>query len=347
LNSFRFAANKGWKGEQRREKFLRRWRLTFFAKRFEEINKEMVQECGGKAAHLGELTHLQLNVPKGFCVIGAAFNYHLRKNDLEEQIDAAAKRIHFEDLQDLEAKTEEIRSLIEKATMPGEIEKEIIENYRCLSQEEAEPFVAIRSSVAIKDSEISSFPGMMDTFHYIRGNKAVIENVKKCWASVWSARGSFARYNKGIEHSKAIIAPTIQLMVDSEISGVLFTVNPVSGEKEEIVIESNWGLGESVVCGKCLCDFYTADKKQFDIKVKRIARKEQTYRKAGGGGAEWVNVEPDKVQKPTLTDAQVEELCRIACRIEGHYGYPQDIEWAFEGGIPYILQARKARVAGE
>lgn len=318
-----------------------------FVKRFDEINKEMFQECGGKAAHLGELTRLKLNIPKGFCVMADAFTHHLRSNHLEEQIETMVKSIQFEDFQDLEKKTEEIRLLIEKATMPGEIEKEIIENYQTLSQEEADPFVAIRSSVAVKGSQISSFPGMMDTFHYIRGNRAVIENVKKCWASVWSARGAFARHNKGIEHSKAIIAPTIQLMVNSEIAGVLFTVNPVSGEKEEIVIESNWGLGESVVCGKCLCDFYAADKKQFNVKVKRIARKEQTYRRAGGGGAEWVNVEPDQVQKPTLTDAQVEELCRIACKIEGHYGYPQDIEWAYEKSIPYILQARRAKVGGE
>lgn len=307
----------------------------------------MVQECGGKAAHLGELTHLQLNVPKGFCVIGAAFNYHLRKNDLEEQIDAAAKRIHFEDLQDLEAKTKEIRLFIENAPMPSDIENEVIENYRALSEEETMPFVAIRSSVAIKDSELSSFPGMMDTYHYIRGNQAVIGNVKKCWASIWSARGAFARHQKNIEHSRAIIAPTVQLMVNSEIAGVLFTLNPVSGAKEEIVIESNWGLGESVVSGKCLCDFYTADKRQLNVKVRRIARKEQTYRRAEGGGAEWASVEPEKVQRPTLTEAQIEELCRIACKVEGHYGYPQDIEWAYEKGTPYILQTRRARVAGE
>jgi len=318
-----------------------------FVKRFDEITKEMVQECGGKAAHLGELTRLKLNVPKGFCVIADAFTHHLRSNNLEGRIEGIVGTIQFEDLQGVELKTEEIRSMIERAPMPGELDKEIIENYRNLSQEEAEPFVAIRSSVAVKNSQISSFPGMMDTFHYIRGNRSVIENVKKCWASVWSARGAFARHHKGIEHSKSIIAPTIQLMVNSEIAGVLFTLNPVSGEKEEIVIESNWGLGESVVSGKCICDFYTADKEKFNVKVKRIATKEQTYRRAERGGAEWASVDPEKVKKPTLTEAQVEELCRIACKVERHYGYPQDIEWAYEKGTPYILQARRARVAGE
>jgi phosphoenolpyruvate synthase/pyruvate phosphate dikinase len=257
------------------------------------------------------------------------------------------KTMQFEDFQDLERKTEEIRSLIEKAPMPGGIEKEIIENYRSLSQAEDEPFVAVRSSVAIKDSRISSFPGMMDTFHYIRGNGSVVENVKKCWASVWSARGAFARHHKGIDHSKAIIAPTVQLMVNSEVAGVLFTANPVSGSKDEIVIEANWGLGESVVCGKCVCDFYTADKNLLCIKVKRIAKKQQTFKQAKEGGAEWVEVESEKVDAATLTETQVEELCRTACLIEGHYGYPQDIEWAYEKGVLYVLQARRAKMGGE
>lgn len=307
----------------------------------------MFQECGGKAAHLGELTRLRLNVPNGFCVMAGAFDHHLKKNDLEREIERIANSIHFGEMEDLEEKTRNIRSLIEKAEIPTAIEKEIVENYRSLSQDEAEPFVAIRSSVAIKDSQVSSFPGMMDTYHYIRGSQDVIESVKKCWASVWSGRGAFARHNKGIDHSKAIIAPTVQLMVNSDIAGVLFTLNPVSGAKEEIVIESNWGLGESVVSGRCICDFYSADKKEFKVKLKKIARKEQTFKQAEEGGAEWVAVEPEKVEKPTLTEGQVEELCRIACRIEQHYGYPQDIEWAYEKGVPYILQARKAKAGGE
>ncbi len=318
-----------------------------FVKKFEEINKDMFQECGGKAAHLGELTSLRLNVPNGFCVVAGAFDHHLKRNHLERQIETIAKSIHFDEMQDLEEKTKNIRSLIEKADIPPEVEKEIVENYRSLSQDEEEPFVAIRSSVAIRDSQVSSFPGMMDTYHYIRGNQEVIESAKKCWASVWSARGAFARHNKGIDHSKAIIAPTVQLMVNSDIAGVLFTLNPVSGAREEIVIESNWGLGESVVSGRCISDFYSADKKEFRVKQKRIARKEQMFKQAERGGAEWVNVEPEKVEKPTLTEGQVEELCRIACKIEKHYGYPQDIEWAYEKGVPYILQARRAKAGDE
>jgi len=318
-----------------------------FTKEFEEINKDMSQECGGKAAHLGELTSLGLNVPKGFCVVGEAYYHHLKNNNLEDRIAAIADSTNFEDFQDIEEKTSRIRSLIENAPMPREIEKEIIESYENLSQEASEPFVAIRSSVAVKDSTISSFPGMMDTYHYIRGTKDVVENVRNCWASAWSGRASFARYNKRIDHRRGVIAPTIQLMVNSESAGVAFTVNPVSGQKNEIVIESNWGLGEAVVSGKCLCDFYIVEKKQYTVKEKRIARKEQTFIQAEGGGSQWVQVEPEKVDQPTLTNAQVEEICKTACMIEDHYGYPQDVEWAYEKGDLYILQARRARVGGE
>lgn len=318
-----------------------------FTKEFEEINKDMFQECGGKAAHLGELTSLKLRVPKGFCVVDKAYSHHLKTNNLEDQIATIADSINFEDFQDMEEKASRIRLLIQNAPVPREIEKEIIERYEGLSGEVSAPFVAVRSSVAVKGSQVSSFPGMMDTYHYVQGAKDVVENVRNCWASVWSGRASFSRYNKNIDYRRAIIAPTIQLMVNSEIAGVAFTVNPVSGQADEIVIEANWGLGEAVVSGRCLCDFYTAEKAQRTVKEKRIGRKEQKFIQVQGSGAEWVEVEPEKVNQPTLTETQIAEICEMACMIEDHYGYPQDVEWAYEKGDLYILQARRARVGGE
>jgi len=314
-----------------------------FVRKFDDIDKNMYQQVGGKGAHLGELTSMGLNIPKGFCVVAKAFSHHLTSNNLDKQILNIAERINYEDFQDLEQKTNKIRLLIENAEMPLGTEKEITENYQCLSKEESEPFVAVRSSVAVKGTQISSFPGMMDTYHYIRGSREVIENVRRCFASVWSGRAAFARYRQGIEHTKVIIAPIVQLMVNSEMAGVLFTVNPVSGEREEIVIEANWGLGESVVSGKAISDLYIVDKKLCNVKQKRIASKEKAFVKAKGGGGIWVEVEPDMVNKPTLTEGQVQELCTTALAIEEHYGYPQDIEWAYEKNILYLLQARRAK----
>jgi pyruvate,water dikinase len=318
-----------------------------FVKRFEEINKDMFQDCGGKASHLGELTSIGINVPPGFCLVGDGYYHHLHTNDLELQIRRIAGTIDWDDIQDLETKTGRIRELIEGAPMPSEIEEEIVESYGKILPQNPEPFVAVRSSVAVKESKVSSFPGMMDTYHYIRGSKDVAEKVKQCWASVWSGRGAFARHNKGIDHWKAVIAPVIQLMVNSESAGVAFTVNPITGSQDEIVIECNWGLGEAVVCGKCLCDFYLVSKEPFSVKQRRIAPKEEKYVQSPGGGAEWAKVEPEKVNAPTLTEKQTDELCKAARTIERHYGYPQDIEWAFEKGKLYILQARRAKTGSE
>jgi pyruvate,water dikinase len=317
-----------------------------FVKSFEHLHKDMFEECGGKAAHLGELTSLQLSVPNGFAVLGDAYYQHLKVNNLTDRLNAVAVCINFDYFQDLEDKTRQIRELIIAAPVPPEIEQEIMENYVKLSAKE-EPFVAVRSSVAIKDSAVSSFPGMMDTFHYVQGAKNVVEKVKECWASVWSGRAAFARHSKGLDHHKAVIAPTVQLMVNSEVAGVLFTVNPITGEKNEIVIESNWGLGETVVCGRCQSDLYVMTKSPLTIKDKRIARKHETYIQAEGGGAKWAEVETARVSQPTLTEGQIEELCRTACLIEEHYGCHQDIEWAFEKGKLYILQARRAKAGGE
>lgn len=317
-----------------------------FVKGFDQLNKDMFEECGGKAAHLGELTNLKLRVPNGFTVLGDAYYHHLKTNNLASSIDAIARSIEFDDFKDLENKTKQIRDLIVAAPVPSEIEREITEHYGKLSQT-PNPSVAVRSSVAVKESPVSSFPGMMDTFHYIRGADNVVEKVRECWASVWSARAAFARHSKGLDYTKAVIAPTIQLMVDSEVAGVLFTVNPITGAKDEIVIESNWGLGETVVCGKCQSDFYVLTKSPVKLKDKKIAKKYETYIQAEGGGAKWAEVAAEKVAQPTLSEAQLEELCRVACLIESHYGCHQDIEWAFEHGNLYVLQARKAKAGGE
>lgn len=317
-----------------------------FIKTFKELRKDMYEECGGKAAHLGELTSLGLNVPAGYTVLGSAYYHHLEVNGLIEKIKAIATTIDFNTYEDAEQKTQVIRNMIVDAEMPPEIEKEIVEHYGMLPGDK-DPFVAVRSSVAMKNSAISSFPGLMDTYHYIKGAVQVVEKVKECWASVWSTRAAVTRHNKKLDHEKAVIAPTIQLMVNSEVAGVAFTINPIIKAQDEIMIESNWGLGETVVSGKATSDLYIVDKKTWEIKEKIIANKEHSYVQAAGGGGIWIDVEPSKAKAPTLTSEMVKELCRVARIIEDHYGYPQDIEWAFEKGQLYILQARKARASGE
>lgn len=334
---------------------------TKFIKTFAQLGKDMFEECGGKAAHLGELSKLSLNVPNGFSVLGNAYYHHLEANHLRDKIDLAATGLSVDDYAGLETKTQVIRDMIMEAPVPAEIEQEIAAGYGELSQG-GEAFVAVRSSVAIKDSPISSFPGLMDTFHYVRGASDVVAKVKECWASVWSGRAAFTRMTKNLDHNKAVIAPTVQLMVNSEMAGVLFTTNPINRSKEEIVIESNWGLGETVVSGRCSSDFYVLRKQCLNygtktcpecpvdsiaVRESQIANKVETCVQAEGGGRQWVKNSPEKANQPTLSRAQLRELCRASCIIEEHYRYPQDIEWAFEKDKLYILQTRRAKIASK
>lgn len=324
--------------------------MGIFVRKFDAINKEMSQECGGKASHLGELTSLNLNVPKGFCVLADAYSHHLKRNSLEEQIDEIVQGIDYEDFQDLDQETGKIRSLIENAEMPPEIEEEITENYQGLLESEPEPFVAVRSSVAVRESTISSFPGMMDTYYYLRGAKTILSNVKRCWASVWSARAASTRKTKGVEHSKAIIAPIVQKMVNSRTAGVMFTLNPLNGDRSKIVIEGSWGLGESVVSGALTPDQFVVDKVMLEINKRSIFPKNiECVFDPEKGMVVNADVAPDLQNKPCLDDREIKELVGIAKRIEKHYGCPQDIEWAIEKDLPFprnihILQARAESV---
>ena len=321
-----------------------------FVRKFDVINKDMFQECGGKASHLGELTSLKLNVPSGFCVLAEAFSNHLKRNNLDKPIMKIVQGINYDDFQGLEQKTGEIRSLIENAEMPPEIEEEIIENYQSLLEDEPEPFVAVRSSVAVRGSTISSFPGMMDTFHYLRGGGTIIANVKRCWASVWSARAASTRQKKGVEHSKAIIAPIVQNMVNSKAAGVMFTLNPANGDPSKVIIEGSWGLGESVVSGAVTPDKLVVDKVVLEINERTISPKniECVYDPVKGEVVH-ADVAPDLQNKACLDDSEIKELVRIAKRIEEHYGCPQDIEWAIDRDFPFpenifILQSRAESV---
>lgn len=226
-----------------------------FVRPFEEMTRHDLQLAGGKAANLGELTQAGFDVPPGFCVLSGSLDYHIECNGLDRRIDSLVTQFDYEDFPLMEVKTAEIRSLISSAPLPKELEAELVASVRELVGSE-NSFVAVRSSVAVKNSTISSFPGMMDTYHYLRGEEDIIENVKMCWASLWTLRATFNRHHKEIDHKQGLIAPIVQRMVDPEAAGILFTANPITGNRDEMVIESNWGLGESVVSGKSMNDFF-------------------------------------------------------------------------------------------
>jgi len=318
--------------------------MAKLVKKFEEMSKKDIQEAGGKAANLGELTHAGFNVPPGFCVTSDALPYLIKECGLQPRIDEIVAGFDYEDFGGMDEKTAEIRELISAVEIPVDLHQEISEAVKFLEDPEP-PFVAVRSSVAVKDSAISSFPGMMDTYHYLKGEEEIIEHVRKCWASLWTTRATLTRHHKNVEHHLGLIAPIVQKMVHSEIAGVLFMANPITSNREEIVIESNWGLGESVVSGKSMNDFYLLSKSPLKIKDKKISKKTLiiTFDEEKGYGRKEMAVAPDKMDAVTLSDGQAEELGRIGLKIDELFGAPQDIEWAYAEGDLYILQSRNIR----
>ncbi len=315
----------------------------------EELGQADVQRCGGKAAGLGELIRLGLRVPPGFCIVGKAWSYVVDSNSLGERIAQVAASLNFEDYSDVEEKTAAIRSLVMSAKVPGDLEQELREGLSGLvaGDNKGTKHVAVRSSVAVKDSDVSSFPGMMDTYHWVRGEREVLRKILECWASLWTARAAYARYRRQIAHDMGVIAPIVQLMVNSEVAGVLFTANPITRGTEEVVIESNWGLGESVVSGKSMNDFFVLDKKTLAVKERRIAEKTLmvTMNDEGSGRTERP-VPASRAKESTLSEAHLTELGKVGQRIEDHFGFQADVEWAFEDDTLYVLQVRKIRGLG-
>jgi pyruvate,water dikinase len=315
-----------------------------YVKLFGEMSKKDFQEAGGKGANLGELTLAGFPVPPGFCVCSGALSYVLEANALQPQIDAIVSRFDYDDFEGVEKETDAIRSLVESGQIPDDLASELRNTIAQLIGPE-QAFVAVRSSVAVKGTSLSSFPGMMDTYHFIKGEEAIIHHIRMCWASLWTSRAVYNRHHKKIGHDLGLIAPLVQRMVNPDVAGVLFTANPITGDTGEIVIEANWGLGESVVSGKSMNDFFLLDKASLATETRRIVRKTVmvTFDREQGFGRKEYAVPPDRVSAQTLSDAQVRELGEAGKKIEALFGSPQDVEWAFENGDLYILQSRKVK----
>lgn len=310
----------------------------------ERIPGDGTERWGGKATNLGRLIRLGVRVPPGLCIAAEALERTLALVGVQAEIDAAVRRLDYGDFAAVEAETKHIRGLIEHVAMPDDLRGSIGAQLAALTSAN-NPFVAVRSSVAVRGTSISLFPGMMDTYHYVLGADEVIDSVRQCWASLWSARAVHGRHHKNIAHADAVIAPIIQLMVNSESAGVLFTANPISKDLGECVVEANWGIGESVVSGRSMTDSFILDKAAGRVKQRAVMTKNLmvVMDDGKGRGRKEVPVPPDRAGEPALSDAQLAELCAAGRRIEEHFAYPADIEWAFQHDQLYILQARRIR----
>jgi len=310
----------------------------------EQIPDDAAEHWGGKASNLGKLIRLGATVPPGFCISAETLDYTVAAAHIESAINDTAATFNYDNFADVESKSQHIRELIEHAPMPSDLEQGIRARYSKLVSP-INRFVAVRSSVAVRGTSIASFPGMMDTYHYVLGEDEVLQKVRECWASLWSSRAVHIRHHRAIPHNQAIIAPIVQLMVNADTAGVLFTANPISKDHGECVIEANWGIGESVVSGRSMTDSIILEKATGKVKQSTIAAKTMmvVMDDSRGHGRKEVPVPRDLASKPTLSDAQLAELWATGRAIEEYFAFPADIEWAYQDGRLYILQARKIR----
>ena len=315
---------------------------------FAEVGKEDIGLAGGKGANLGEMTRARIPVPPGFIVTADAYRRFLAASGLRPTIEKLVSPLDYNDSAQLQRVSRQIKDRIVTVPVPEDIIRDIKEAYRQLGS----GAVAVRSSATAEDLKEASFAGQQATFLNVSGEDAVVEAVRACWASLFEARAIFYRHDKGFDHLSVAIAVPVQRMVQSNCSGVMFTVETDTGDRSKIEIEAVWGLGEAIVSGETTPDNYRVDKESLRILSKRVVDQDrQLIRNPEttdhGEANLWLPVPGELRQQQKLSDEQIVALARIGRGVEEHYGRPQDIEWAEEGGELYIVQSRAVTVLTE
>ncbi|TDA25582.1 MAG: phosphoenolpyruvate synthase [Archaeoglobi archaeon] len=300
-----------------------------------DVGKNDISIVGGKAANLGELLRLEIPVPDGFVVDARTFRDFINRANLRSKIYSLLQNLDVEKTEELNRVSEEIRKMIREAEMPEEIGKEIKKAYKKLGNGK-EVYVAVRSSATAEDLPDASFAGQQDTYLNVKGEEEVVKKVKECWGSLFTPRAIYYRVQKGFKHENVSIAVVVQKMVNSEKSGVMFTSHPVTGEKK-CIIEAVFGLGEAIVSGLVTPDTYVYDRLSKKLLEVKIAEKKFMITRKNGN--ERVEL-GEKGKERVLSDDEIVKLVDLGEVIEDHYGKPQDVEWAIEGGQVYIVQSR-------
>jgi pyruvate,water dikinase len=323
---------------------------------FEELTKNDIPLVGGKNANLGEMIQSKIPVPLGFAITAQAYEEFITKTAIAQKIYKIIEKTvtDINNPKHYEEASKKIRSLIESTPMPSGIEKSIREAYKELNKKTrmTEIFVAVRSSATAEDLPDASFAGQQETYLNVKGADDLIDKTVKCWSSLFTPRAIFYRNEKGFKHEEVFISVGVQKMVDAKAAGVIFTLDPVTGDKNKIVIEANWGLGESVVSGSVNPDYYVVDKQELIIIDKKVVKKTIEYiRDPKTGTTIHSNVATDRQGQPCLTDQEIKKLSEIARTIESHYGRAQDIEFSIDRDLSFpenvfIVQSRAETVWG-
>ncbi len=314
---------------------------------FSELSKSSIPVAGGKGANLGEMASAGLPVPDGFVVSSESYFEFLKATKIDALIRNTLTTIDVQDSDKLQQASEVIKNAIIAETMPNDIRSDAVKAYNKLCgvtlfpTAAEEVLVAVRSSATAEDLPDASFAGQQATFLNVKGADMLVDAIRACWASLFEARAIYYRVVEGFDHFKVGIAVVVQKMVESEKSGVMFTVDPFSKDPNKIVIEAALGLGEAVVSGSVTPDHYEVAKDSIQIISKQVMKQEfLIIRGAQGTGIERQDMAEELAEMQKLTDDEIRLLARYGKQIEEHYHFPQDIEWAVEKNKIYIVQSR-------
>jgi pyruvate,water dikinase len=311
---------------------------------FKDLSKNDVGIAGGKGASLGEMTQAKIPVPPGFVVLSSAFDRFVEETHLKEEITARLKEVDPKDTNTIDRVSNILRDVIHDTSMPKDLEKEILSAFKKLDTK----YVAVRSSATAEDSSVASWAGELETYLNTE-KKNVLERVKQCWSSLFTPRAIFYRHEKNLIDHYVSVAVVVQKMVQSEISGIAFTVHPVTEDSNQMIIEAGLGLGEAIVSGQVTPDSYIVSKKEMSIMDINIGEQGRMLVRKGRrlkGVADeenksnhWIALGKKGIQQK-LSGKETIKAAKLFVNIEKHYGFPCDIEWAMEKGKIYITQSR-------
>ena len=300
-----------------------------------KIRRQDLDIVGGKGLSLGLLSGVGFTIPDGFVITAHAFRRFLNETNVDQEVHAMWDKINFNAIESIESYSKIIRSVIKNAIMPKDIQDEIFQKYQALDVS----FVAVRSSATAEDSTIASWAGELESYLYITRSD-LIKHIKLCWASLYTPRAIFYRVQNNMTWKEIAVAVIIQKMVNSHTSGVCFTVNPLTKNTNDMVIEAVYGLGEAFAQGRVTPDQYLVDKKEEVIIDITTHSQKMMYMQGRRGGLREVKISKKKASEQKLSGKEIIQVMEACKQIEKFFRLPQDIEWAIENNVLYILQSR-------
>jgi phosphoenolpyruvate synthase/pyruvate phosphate dikinase len=299
---------------------------------------------GGKGASLARMIASGFPVPPAFTVTTDAYTHFMEENSLTDAIGEVLRDFDPMNFADMESRAQLIQGLFNGAAIPSRMQEHIYGAYEGLktanSTAQGLSAVSVRSSATAEDSAGASFAGQHDTYLNVMDAESVLDSVRRCWASLWSSHAIHYRQQKGFDHFNVLMAVVVQEMINSVSSGVMFTMNPVTGDHSEIMINSAWGLGEAVVSGLVTPDNILVAKETGVVKETFIAPQTIMIALQPGGGTSQEPVPANRVNACSLTELEIAELVKLGLTLEQHYGAPVDVEWCFTDGQVKLLQSR-------